>query len=108
MPLQGNIDPALLSAPWEILEAASLHSNEDVKRCMTADPVTATPTTSIGKLAQMMVDAHIHRVVIVDGAGRPKGIVSSTDILAALAHAAQPPASPVVVAANEGPPKQTR
>ena len=38
----------------------------------------------------MMMDAHIHRVIVVETAtDRPIGIVSSTDILAALARAAQ-------------------
>ncbi len=35
----------------------------------------------------MMIDAHIHRVIVVDKDERPIGIVSSTDILAAVAHA---------------------
>jgi CBS domain-containing protein len=53
---------------------------------MTPDPVTAQPTTSIGVLARMMIDAHIHRVIIVDVERRPVGVVSSTDLLATLAY----------------------
>jgi CBS-domain-containing membrane protein len=34
----------------------------------------------------MMLDAHIHRILVVDHDGKPVGIVSSTDILAALAR----------------------
>jgi CBS-domain-containing membrane protein len=35
-----------------------------------------------------MLDAHIHRVVVVDaGSQRPIGIVSSTDMLAAITRA---------------------
>ena len=52
---------------------------------MTPDPVTVKPETSILALARMMVDAHIHRVIVVDKERRPIGIVSSTDLLAALA-----------------------
>jgi len=33
----------------------------------------------------MMVDAHIHRIIVVDGEGRPIGVVSSTDLVAAMA-----------------------
>jgi predicted transcriptional regulator len=44
--------------------------------------------TPIGDLARMMIDAHIHRLIVVDDAGRPAGVVSSTDLLAALAAAA--------------------
>ena len=58
---------------------------------MTADPVTVSPHTPIGKLARLMLDAHIHRVVVVDEQRRPIGIVSSTDILAAVAYADRRP-----------------
>jgi predicted transcriptional regulator len=32
-----------------------------------------------------MLDAHVHRVIVVDRQGRPIGVVSSMDILAAVA-----------------------
>lgn len=53
---------------------------------MTAQPVTVGPTALIGELAQKMVDAHIHRVVVVVDESRPQGIVTSTDVLAAVAR----------------------
>jgi CBS domain-containing protein len=56
-----------------------------VGRRMTADVVTAAPWTRLPELARMMVDAHIHRVPIVDERGRPVGIVTATDVVAALA-----------------------
>ena len=40
----------------------------------------------IRELAHRMLDAHIHRIVIVDEHGHPVGIVSSTDVLAAVAR----------------------
>jgi len=55
-------------------------------RYMTADVVTASPDMPLPELARMMVDAHIHRVPVVDGSGRPVGVVSSTDVLAAVAR----------------------
>jgi predicted transcriptional regulator len=54
---------------------------------MTANPVMVSSHVAITELARMMVDAHIHRVVVVDEMNHPVGIVSSTDILAALASA---------------------
>jgi CBS domain-containing protein len=57
-----------------------------VAKLMTADPVTVSPSTPIRKIARQMLDAHIHRVVVVDEHDRPIGIVSTTDILAALAY----------------------
>lgn len=73
---------------WQILDADEL-PEEAVGRFMTADPVTVSPTAGIGKLAHMMLDAHIHRVIVVDADHRPIGIVSATDILAAIARAEQ-------------------
>lgn len=57
---------------------------------MTHDPVLVGAMVKIGELARMMMDAHIHRIIVVDTAtDRPIGIVSSIDILAALARAAR-------------------
>jgi hypothetical protein len=52
----------------------------------------APPQTPIGELARLMLDAHIHRIMVRDENNRPIGIVSSTDILAAVARAAASPA----------------
>jgi CBS-domain-containing membrane protein len=57
----------------------------EVTRHMTRDIVTATLSTRLPELARRMLDAHIHRVVIIDELGRPIGIVSATDVLAAVA-----------------------
>jgi CBS domain-containing protein len=76
-------------APWgEMIDVDDFPSNE-IRHYMTAQPVTVLPTTSVGELAQKMVDAHIHRVLVVVDQNRPQGIVTSTDILAAVAVAAQ-------------------
>jgi CBS domain-containing protein len=70
---------------WQAIEL-SQPLEDSVCNYMTPDPVMATPDARLGELAAMMVEAHIHRVVIVDEHRRPQGIVSSTDILAALAR----------------------
>jgi len=57
-----------------------------VRHYMTRDVVTADPQTPLLELARTMIDAHIHRLIVVDGQRKPIGIVSSTDILAALAY----------------------
>jgi CBS-domain-containing membrane protein len=72
-------------ADWQVIEPQSLPPNE-VEAYMTPDPVTTPPSTSIVKLARMMLDAHIHRVIVVNAHGVPVGIVSTIDILAAVAH----------------------
>lgn len=71
---------------WQLVNGAAA-PKDTVRLHMTTDPVTADPDTPINTLARRMLDAHIHRIVVLDGQGRPAGIVSSTDILAAVAYA---------------------
>src|SRR6266508_4556873 len=71
---------------WQMLETSNLPA-DTVRQYMTPDPVMVRPSSTICELAKMMVDAHIHRVIVVDKNERPIGIVSSTDVLAAIAHA---------------------
>jgi predicted transcriptional regulator len=75
-------------AGWEIVDPGQL-PQEAVANYMTRDPVMVAPNTTIALLAKMMIDAHIHRVIVVDHRGRPAGIVSTTDVLAAIVRADQ-------------------
>ena len=50
------------------------------------DALSEFATRMIMDLARSMLDAHIHRIIVVDNNCRPIGIVSSTDILAAVAY----------------------
>jgi CBS-domain-containing membrane protein len=79
-------NPGCYHSAWQMLDAQELPTDE-VRRFMTDDPVTVSPATPVAELARMMVDAHIHRVIVVDGEGRPVGIVATTDILAAVGRA---------------------
>jgi CBS domain-containing protein len=78
-------------APWGELISIDDSPDSEIRRYMTVDAVTVAPTTPIGELAQKMVDAHIHRVLVVVEKDRPCGVVTSTDILAAVARAARRP-----------------
>jgi CBS domain-containing protein len=78
--------PHCVLADWQVVDVEGLPSDE-VRRFMTPDPVTAGPGTPLRTLARMMVDAHVHRVIVVDEGHRPVGVVSTTDVLAALARA---------------------
>jgi CBS-domain-containing membrane protein len=73
---------------WQIIGSAAAPT-ECVSDVMTSDPVAVQPGTAIGQVAQMMLDAHIHRVIVVDSIDRPIGILSTTDILAAVAREAR-------------------
>ena len=70
---------------WQIFEEEPSPTNT-VERFMTADPVIVVAGANIGDLARMMLDTRIHRVIVVDNNERPIGIVSSTDVLAAVAR----------------------
>jgi CBS domain-containing protein len=89
-------------APWGEVVSVNGSPDNEIRHYMTAQPVTVAPGTPIGELAQKMIDAHIHRVLVVEQ-DRPCGIITSTDILAAVALAARkaslkqkakPPAGP--------------
>src|SRR5690242_5274842 len=71
---------------WQVVDVEKLPA-EEVRLYMTADPVTVLPGTSIRILARMIRDAHMHRVIVVDGEHRPMGIVTASDIMDALADA---------------------
>jgi CBS-domain-containing membrane protein len=82
--------PGCVCSDWEVVEHDwDTLPVESVSWYMTADPVLVSPETPIGELARMMVDAHIHRLIVAGADRRPTGIVSSTDVLAALARAAR-------------------
>lgn len=78
-----------LCKPWQMTEAVAAKDCR-VEDFMTRDPVLVGSNVRIGELARMMMDAHIHRVIVVETAtDRPIGIVSSIDILAAVAKASR-------------------
>jgi CBS domain-containing protein len=87
-------DRSSFCAVWQIVDPSQL-PEDAVHNYMTRDPVIVAPGTSIGDVARMMIDAHIHRVIVVDYRGRPAGIVSATDVLAAVARAAQEKTTPL-------------
>jgi CBS-domain-containing membrane protein len=80
---------ACVCSEWEVVNPESLPADE-VRSYMTPDPVAVSPDTQIDELARMMLNAHIHRLVVLDSARRPIGIITSTDILAAVAHGGVP------------------
>jgi CBS domain-containing protein len=61
-----------------------------VRRYMTTGVITVRPEAPLPELARTMVDACVHRVIVVDERRKPVGIVTSMDILAAVARADAP------------------
>jgi CBS domain-containing protein len=72
-------EPHCVVVDWQQVTEES--STDDVSQYMTKDVVTVKPTALVSVVARMMVDAHIHRIIVVDDADRPVGIVTSTDML---------------------------
>ena len=52
---------------------------------MTAD-ATVEAEAPLSVLARALIDAHVHRLIVVDQQHGPIGIVSRLDVLAALAR----------------------
>jgi CBS domain-containing protein len=63
---------------WDILDAYT------VAEIMTRDVVSLPSNTTVKKAARYMLEAGIHRVLVVDG-GVLQGIVTTTDIMRAVA-----------------------
>ena len=84
----GDSNPGSYHSPWQFADVDE-RSVDEVGSYMTSDPVMVPPHTPIAELARAMTDAHIHRIVVVDALNRPIGVVSSTDVLAAVADAAR-------------------
>jgi CBS domain-containing protein len=76
--------PNCVLVDWQIVELEKL-PGDTVRHYMTADPVMIHANTPLRDVARLMIDAHVHRVVVIDDAEHPIGIVSSTDVLAAVA-----------------------
>jgi CBS domain-containing protein len=57
-----------------------------IRRYMTADVGTVGAEAPLSALARAVIDAHLHRIIVVDEQRRPIGTVSCLEVLAALAR----------------------
>ena len=81
-------DPHEIVVEWTTLQPA-FKPADPVQRWMTADPITVDSTATIPECAARMLQARIHRLIVVDEERHVRGLLSSTDILKAVAeHAA--------------------
>jgi len=72
-------------ADWEMVDPEKLPKDE-VRNYMSRDLVTVEPELSLAAVARRMLDSHVHRLVVLDERHRPVGLVTTTDLLAALAY----------------------
>jgi len=80
----GQCHPEVCSE-WQAIDPEAL-PHDEVRYHMSIDVVSCGPQVPVARLARQMMDAHIHRIFVLDTHHRPVGVVSSTDILAAVAH----------------------
>ncbi len=81
-------EPTTVCVDWQIVELSQL-PEAHVAEYMNREPITVKPETSLARLAQLMIEAHVHRLVVVDEQEKPVGIVSPFDILTAVVRSAQ-------------------
>ena len=62
---------------------------ETVQRWMSVPPLSIEPGATLYEAIRTMVRADVRRLLVLDGAGRPAGIVTPTDLLRAEANLAE-------------------
>ncbi len=67
---------------------ASSNQHQFVQEVMTTKVVTTTPTTEITEIARVLLVEYISSLPIIDGANRPIGILTVSDILRAIVRLA--------------------
>ncbi|MCI0705214.1 MAG: CBS domain-containing protein [Planctomycetia bacterium] len=78
-------EPNNVLADWQMVELESI-PGDAVRDFMTTEVVTTAPDTSVSRMARLMLDRGVHRLLILDSERRPVGIVSANDLLQVLAH----------------------
>lgn len=65
----------LIGANWDRVK---------VRHLMSRPAVTVHLATTLPRAARLMLDEHIHRVVVVDDEGAPVGVLTTSDLLRVL------------------------
>lgn len=65
----------LIGANWDRVK---------VRHLMSRPAVTVHMATTVARAARLMLDDHIHRVVVVDEEGAPVGVLTTSDLLRVL------------------------
>jgi CBS domain-containing protein len=61
-------------------------SSQVVQEVMTHKAISVRPESTLVAAAAAMIDNHVHRLAVTDGAGKMVGIISTIDIMRALAE----------------------
>jgi CBS domain-containing protein len=68
----------------QVRDKLSPAAEQTVEHFMTTDLVSVSTEDSLKEIVQSMVDAHLHRVLVIDQDQRLQGIITTTDVLAVL------------------------
>jgi CBS domain-containing protein len=82
--LKGAAPTACVWCDWQVVDVESTERDE-VLRYMTRDPLLVTSDTRLAEIAKDLIDPRRRPVIVVDEGRRPLGVVSSRDLLAAVA-----------------------
>ncbi len=78
--------PVCVCSDWQMVERECQHA-DIVRHQMHTNVVLVRPELSVAELAHRKLSARAHRAVVVEEGNRPVGVVSATDVLAAVAFA---------------------
>lgn len=78
-------EPHCVPVDWQVVELENLPGDR-VRDVMSTVVVTVAADAPVAGLARHMLDREVHRLVVVDAADRPVGVVTATDLLQVLAH----------------------
>jgi CBS domain-containing protein len=86
--LVGVLSQTDLLTAHEIEMIASNWDRLEVRHLMTAPAVTIDETATLAEAARVMVDRHIHRLVVLGNDGAtPIGVLTTTDLLTGILEA---------------------
>lgn len=78
-------EPHCVPTDWQVVvtEAAPM----TVGDVMTTEVVGVGPDARVAEMARLMLDRGVHRLIVLDAARRPVGVVAANELLQVLAHA---------------------
>lgn len=79
------IEPHCVPVDWQVVEEEAL-PGEAVRDLMTTAVVTVDPATPVPELARLMLEHQVHRLIVLDAARHPIGVVTVSDLMQVLAH----------------------
>jgi CBS domain-containing protein len=81
-----SIGQALSQAELDAELAALRRQQKNARDVMTPNPLSISSDTTIPEAVELMMQRNIKRLPVIDGAGKPVGVISRVDVLRAFAE----------------------